>query len=478
MPKLLASKGISWGLVQKLTTLQHPKPVRREELVLRAKTLLTFLVLFTVTIHVSAYESWPAEGSNGSEPDGIIRSIEESIMRAVEAGAAHPDFLADLQEYVTQLKEYRGLPRVDPEAEQGMGFDVNFLFNHTDRMFGGTNDRSHTHRVRFGNPIEIGFRDRVVGLVLPNSDHLGAEMDIDLSEFDQITIEMWVYLNDWGPHESLGGARLLASKDTTMENLFQIFVVHQSEKFHDNALVVSSSNFDVMTPEDSLRLNTWHHIVFIHDGNRPYVMIDGVDHDLVLFGGPDHSLSLPTDGYVLGNDPQRRTRLAGAIAQVRVTDRARPHEELRREYAQIRADRPDRGTRFQSETIAGTWVDYGQHSAVIYNWKYEGRNEEALRNHVLGTGNLVGYVSVFGEVEEIRVLRAESAVSRRVFWARHPNRTADAVFEIRVNPDDEYRLTIVEVTVRKSNGDVETLAFSTLAADYRRLMHAEPRLVE
>ncbi len=36
------------------------------------------------------------------------------------------------------------------------------------------------------------------------------------------------------------------------------------------------------------------------------------------------------------------------------------------------------------------------------------------------------------------------------------------MFEIRVDPDDDYRDLIVEVTVRKNNGDRETLSFSSV----------------
>ncbi len=445
------------------------------------KSLLLYLIIIlTFTTPVLAYAAWTGPAFNSIvQLDEVIRDLEDSIQRATQNSAAYPGFLRDLEGYLARLKQYRDsldvIDAVDGWGEPELIFDLDFVFNYYDRTFGGVTDKNDLYRVNFGDPLGIGVRDGVQALVFPRQNHPGANLSVNMSKFSELTIDMWVYLDDFGPVKDRGYARLIVDDDTGAD--FYMMLHNKGPDHHDNSVVVGLGNLTVGTPANSIHRNTWHHIALAHDGERPYVIIDGACRDLTVYYRESLELQLPASGYILGNDTRDERRFAGAIEQLRITDRRRTLSEIQADIVDLLAERPG-PTILENETIAGQRINYSAHEAVIYNWRYTGANQDAIRNYTVGAGHLAGYLTVFGKVEKVVVRRAETAISPRIISAVHDTPTKNAMFEIRFNPNDGNRVLIVDLTVRKANGELETVTISTLATAYRNTMGVGPTFVD
>jgi len=124
-----------------------------------------------------------------------------------------------------------------------------------------------------------------------------------------------------------------------------------------------------------------------------------------------------------------------------------------------------------------------QFNSPSFNWSLGGFADRSGENTLsfkqpIGKGSMVVCLTAFGQVEEVSVYRAKTPISTSELYAQSRVKTTNAMYEIRADMDSNYRILFVELVVRKKNGDLERLTFSTLADDIRALSNARPVFVD
>ncbi len=459
------------------------------------KVCLLFIVFLTIATPVLAYGPWDGQGSNNpgvssEELEEIIKDLDGSIQRAIQAKAAHPDFLRDLQDYLVRLRDFKdslgGVIDRQTQApsaqQQGPIVDSRFSFTYYDSSLGGITDGPGNYMVSFKEPLVIGKRDGVDALLFPTSDHPGATAFIDISDFQAMTLDMWVYIEDWGP-AGIGAAALISNDHSGTPFLLTLFdkINHLDDKFNDNALGFRVHNTLVVTPANSIQLHRWHHIAVIHNGQTLTILVDGVPQDLSVILDSDTSLRPPSGDLIIGNSKEQNSRFTGAIEQLRISSRARTVNEIQAEIAPLLVARPSTNVRgLRSETIAGTVVNYRQHEAVMYNWRYQGVNADLLTTYSFGQGNQVFCLTVLGNVEEFRFYTKRTPYHDPELIFSETKRVQDALFEVRLDDrvHGRVRHPLAQVVIRKSDGTRETWNIEPLGNNISGISNPSPIFVD
>ncbi len=292
------------------------------------------LVVFVLAGPVWSYGAWEDQESADpwdslSELDVTVDELDDMVQRAISSRSAHPTFLEDLEDIVQRLKELsaelaEGLPE-DSESWSGRhpstsDVDLAFDFSQVRSLDSGAL-RSQQGRatLRF-DPTELSLqratRSQRAALVFPDNQHRGADFDADWSQLTEITIAMWVYLDDWGPH-ARGYARLLVDEE---DSGLQVFLHDSGDAaYNRNSLVVTWDGYRVTTETDSLALGDWTHIALVHDGDEIYIYINGSRQSLRRTRGSVQPLNFSQNAsYFIGNNPEGSRRLYGRIAELTV----------------------------------------------------------------------------------------------------------------------------------------------------------------
>ncbi len=289
--------------------------------------LICLLIVLVFSGPVLGYGAWLGGTEQGSieSLNEIIAGLESSITRAERGNSARPNFILDLQYYLGALKAYRdvvSLPVIDPlEAV------FNFRSSLYDRALGGFRDLDRNYTIIFRSPVTVGTLGRFEGLRFPSTNHGGAILTADLSQFQELTLEMNVYLDDFGPVEDLGYARLITTSNE--EDFDLMMMVNTGPRYNRNSLVIMFSEYRVSTESNSIQLGRWHNIKLIHDGETLSVLIDGKEQRLTVESGSPQPLKLPQSvTYFIGNNHAQDRRLRGMISDLTIRNTARSGNDI------------------------------------------------------------------------------------------------------------------------------------------------------
>ena len=310
-----------------------------------ARWIFTGVLILALGAGVAAYGAWdaPQEDVTLEELDTVIAGLEESVERARRNQSAHPDFLADLESYLTDLVQWREAfddvshedswgdyhGRDDEEIQPGLVFWADFHERDYDSRFGVVSDRTGDYEVILADGVEVHERGRSGGAFHSSSYELDASrLDLDPSGWREMTIEMWVYLESWGPHGS-GYSRLLVDD---ADDRLQVFVVDSFHRYNSNSLVVQVDGYRACTEENSLQLRQWHHIAVVYDGDAIEVYVDGRSQDLRRYRGQNEELTLDdiTAPLWIGNRRSGGRGFQGMIDDIKIYDRTVSSAEVRR----------------------------------------------------------------------------------------------------------------------------------------------------
>lgn len=311
-----------------------------------------FLVLVLMVGPALGYGAW--EDPDAVEPwdvldelDMTVDDLEDMVQRAISARSAHPAFLDDLEDMISRLRSLSSelaaaLPE-DTDAWPGRGpavgdVEFSFDFSQVRSIRSGVINSHDGHASLVFDPEELSLQTATRGqraaLVFPEEEHSGAYFEADWSALTQMTIAMWVYLDDWGPH-SRGYARLLTDED---DSDFQVFLHETGDGAYNRySLVVTWDGYRFTTETESLGLGEWTHIALVHDGQEIQAYINGSRQSLRRTRGSVQPLDFPASQvYHLGNNDDHSRRFYGRIAELTVWNTARSAGEIMSEVRSAR----------------------------------------------------------------------------------------------------------------------------------------------
>ena len=312
---------------------------RMEAFVLRvSRTAAAVLLVLLLSVGVGAYGAWDEqpEGVTFEDLEEIIADLETSINRAETNRSAHPDFLADLKDYLEELTDWHlamqdgaepGWDAYDTGAvSDGLLFWVDFDREQYDSRFdlvrsvvGDGELEIGSARIRSGGPGNGSI------LSYEREDTGAARLSLDWGNPQALTLALWFNADSWGEHSS-GYARLFTDDDSTM----RLFLVDSFHRYNSNSIVLEFDDFRASTEENSVQLHSWHHVALVWDRGQVSVYIDGRLQELRRNRGSNEDLELVAEMPLrLGNEADGGRQFFGSFDSIMIWDRALIANEIR-----------------------------------------------------------------------------------------------------------------------------------------------------
>lgn len=165
-----------------------------------------------------------------------------------------------------------------------------------------------------------------------------------IDDMSRKTISLWVYSTAWGavnPGAGTGVGTFLIKKNVCGDPVtWELFTVENARKLYfEQGFLTNNGNW--YTPDDSMALNKWQHIVVVYDrtsvANHPTIYIDGVSQVVTPDAVPSGSARTDAgSGITIGTsgsgDFSSCSAITGKIDDLRIYDRLLSADEVKRLY--------------------------------------------------------------------------------------------------------------------------------------------------
>lgn len=169
----------------------------------------------------------------------------------------------------------------------------------------------------------------------------------------ELTVEAWVLVNEQGPEWT--GIVSKAWHTAATQSGYGLLLDGDGGILLGMKPAGSAMRYRT-SGSDALPLNEWHHVAGTYDGKAMTLYIDGEKQESYAEDIPSIGYDPENDLYIGTNKDDDEARpFDGKIAEVRVWDRARTQEELKRDmYARLRGDEPNLVVYFPIDEGEGT----------------------------------------------------------------------------------------------------------------------------
>ncbi len=302
------------------------------------KLTIACILILVLSAGVGAYGAWDEADAavTMDDLDGILADLERSIERAEANRSAHPDFLTDLQRYLTDLKAWRqamgdgtepawGDYQMD-NLQDGLVFWADFAPAQYDSRFGLVHSAVGSGELDLGpSTIERGGPGNGHVLYFGGDDKQAARLTVDWGSPRAFTIAMWFHAESWGAHRS-GFSRLFTDSS---DNL-RFFLVESYSGYQPESIHVQFGDYQATTEAHSVQLDHWHHAALVWDGRQIQVFIDGRMQELRRYRGENDITQFPGELPVwVGNQEAGDRQFFGYLDDIIIWDRALSAGELR-----------------------------------------------------------------------------------------------------------------------------------------------------
>ncbi|NIQ77436.1 MAG: hypothetical protein GTO14_13100, partial [Anaerolineales bacterium] len=168
--------------------------------------------------------------------------------------------------------------------------------------------------------------NQVPGKIDGSLDFDGSDDYVDTNyntHHTQTTIEAWIYPEGWGEGWDIYEMGRVIDKVEGGEQVLVLYLYNIDENLRfERVRDIHTGSWK--TPNSSIALNTWQHIVVTYDEssteNVPSIYINGQPQSVTQMEQPEGTALTNTDDYIIGNRGAGDRTFDGLIEEVRISN--------------------------------------------------------------------------------------------------------------------------------------------------------------